>query len=107
STARDAMMLDYRSIMVSDALASFTEHEHVGALQNWMLYFGDVLDTEGIIHRLDAGQSANGARSQRVTLAAGSSFRAGATITRPRGTCCHGAGNAGRPAGYLMSGGRE
>lgn len=71
STARDAMMLDYRSIMVSDALASFTEHEHVGALQNWMLYFGDVLDTEGIIQRLEVGQSANGAQSQGVTLAAG------------------------------------
>lgn len=71
STARDAMMLDYRSIMVSDALASFTEHEHVGALQNWMLYFGDVLDTEEIIQRLEVGQSANGAQSQGVTLAAG------------------------------------
>lgn len=55
STARDAMMLDYRSIMVSDALASFTEEEHVNALDNWMLYFGDVLDVQQVIDRLEPG----------------------------------------------------
>lgn len=64
STARDAMMMDYRTIMVSDALASFTEEEHVNALHNWMLYFGDVLDVGGVIERLrprsDAPMSTQG-----------------------------------------------
>lgn len=55
STARDAMMLDYRSIMVSDTLASFSEQEHITSLHHWMLYFGDVLDADGVIQRLRAG----------------------------------------------------
>lgn len=57
STARDAMMMDYRCIMVADALASFTEEEHVWALNQWMLYFGDVLESHEVIERLD--QEAN------------------------------------------------
>jgi nicotinamidase-related amidase len=52
STARDAMMMDYPTIMVHDALSSFTEEEHVNALHNWMLYFGDVLGVEDVIERL-------------------------------------------------------
>lgn len=71
STARDAMMMDYRSIMVSDALASFTEPEHVNALHNWMLYFGDVLNTEGIIERLiNATDSKAGAPALMQSAAA-------------------------------------
>lgn len=52
STARDAMMMDYPTIMVHDALSSFTENEHVNALHNWMLYFGDVLGVDDVIERL-------------------------------------------------------
>lgn len=52
STARDAMMMDYRTIMVDDALSSFTEYEHIHALHNWMLFFGDVLDTHEVTERL-------------------------------------------------------
>lgn len=70
STARDAMMLDYRSIMVSDALASFTEPEHTSALHNWMLYFGDVLDADGVIRRLEAGRS-EAPRGRSVPVEAG------------------------------------
>jgi len=70
STARDAMMLDYRSIMVSDALASFTEPEHTSALHNWMLYFGDVLDADGVIRRLEAGRS-EAPRGRNVPVEAG------------------------------------
>ena len=58
STARDAMMMDYRSIMVNDALAAFTEEEHIQSLHHWILYFGDVLDSYGVIQRLGAGQRA-------------------------------------------------
>lgn len=52
STGRDAMMMDYRTIMVDDALSSFTDVEHVNALHNWILFFGDVLNTDEVIERL-------------------------------------------------------
>lgn len=52
STARDAMMLDYATIMVHDTLSAVTPHEHEQSLQGWMLFFGDVLDTDQVIERL-------------------------------------------------------
>lgn len=52
STARDAMMMDYATIMVEDALSAFTLEEHARALQNWMLFFGDVLNADEIVARL-------------------------------------------------------
>ena len=52
STARDAMMMNYPTIMVEDALSAVTEHEHVNALHNWMLFFGDVLSVDEVIERL-------------------------------------------------------
>jgi len=56
STARDAMMMDYATIMVDDILSAVTPLEHEHALNNWMLFFGDVLDTREVISRLEAGQ---------------------------------------------------
>ena len=52
STARDAMMLDYRVIMVSDANASLTDEEHAAALNNFQIYFGDVMSTDDAVARL-------------------------------------------------------
>ena len=52
STGRNAMMLNYRTIMVHDALSAFSDHEHEFSLQAWMLYFGDVLGADDIIQRL-------------------------------------------------------
>ena len=52
STARDAMMLDYATIMVDDALAAVTDYEHVHSLNNWMLFFGDVLTVDEVSQRL-------------------------------------------------------
>ncbi|MEO7241412.1 MAG: isochorismatase family cysteine hydrolase [Variovorax sp.] len=52
STARDAMMMDYPTIMVEDALSAMSQEEHVQALSNWMLYFGDVLSVDETIARL-------------------------------------------------------
>jgi len=49
STARDAMMRGYRTIMVSDANASFTEAEHDAALLNFITYFGDVQSTDEVL----------------------------------------------------------
>lgn len=52
STARDAMMMDYATVMVDDALSAFTPEEHVQCLHGWMLFFGDVLSTGEVIERL-------------------------------------------------------
>lgn len=54
STARDAMMLNYRSLMVSDACATATDAEHAATLGNFYLYFGDVQTTDEVIARLQA-----------------------------------------------------
>ena len=52
STARDAMMHDYRVVMVSDGNASFTDEEHATTLNNILSFFGDVLTTDEVIARL-------------------------------------------------------
>ena len=54
STARDAMMMNYATIMVDDTLSAFTPAEHEQSLHNWMLFFGDVLDSEAVISRLSS-----------------------------------------------------
>jgi ureidoacrylate peracid hydrolase len=48
STARDAMMMNFRTVMVNDALAAVTEQEHLNTLYSWQLFFGDVLDVEQV-----------------------------------------------------------
>jgi ureidoacrylate peracid hydrolase len=52
STARDAMMLDYRVVMLSDGNASLTDEEHAASLNNFMIFFGDVMTTDDVIARL-------------------------------------------------------
>jgi ureidoacrylate peracid hydrolase len=46
STARDAMMLDYRAIMVTDASAADTDADHNAALTAFYSTFGDIMPTE-------------------------------------------------------------
>ncbi len=58
STARDAMMMDYATIMVDDALSAVTPAEHEHCLNNWMLFFGDVLASDEVIARLQPVQAA-------------------------------------------------
>ena len=43
STARDAMMLDFRTIMVSDCCAALSHDEHRATLETFIQQFGDVL----------------------------------------------------------------
>jgi ureidoacrylate peracid hydrolase len=43
SSARDAMMLNFRVVMVSDACAAMTDEEHAASLIAFHLQFGDVL----------------------------------------------------------------
>jgi ureidoacrylate peracid hydrolase len=52
STARDAMMLDYRVVMVADGNASSSDEEHAASLNNFLSFFGDVLTTDQAIARL-------------------------------------------------------
>ena len=52
STARDAMLLDYRVIMLSDANAASTDEEHAATLNSIMLFFGDVMTADEAIGRL-------------------------------------------------------
>ena len=59
STARDAMMLNYRSLMVSDGCATMSDGEHAAALGNFYLYFGDVQQTDELVARLEASSRRN------------------------------------------------
>ncbi|MDP6706075.1 MAG: isochorismatase family cysteine hydrolase [Alphaproteobacteria bacterium] len=54
STARDAMMLNFRTLMVSDGCAASTDAEHGAALCNFYLTFGDVQTSDEVIALLDA-----------------------------------------------------
>jgi len=52
STARDAMLLDYRVVVLSDATAATTLEEHVASLNNIALYFADVMTVDEAAERL-------------------------------------------------------
>lgn len=52
STARDAMLLDFRTTMVSDANADHNDAEHNATLINFCINFGDVASTEDLVQRL-------------------------------------------------------
>jgi ureidoacrylate peracid hydrolase len=59
STARDAMMLNYKTVMLSDANAAATDDEHNATLANILRIFGDVMSTDEAIARLvPAGKAA-------------------------------------------------
>jgi ureidoacrylate peracid hydrolase len=58
STARDAMMLNFRTIMVSDGNAAANDEEHNASLIAFYLTFGDVMDTDLVIQCLERGGSA-------------------------------------------------
>jgi ureidoacrylate peracid hydrolase len=49
SSARDAMMLNFRTVMVSDGCAAMTDEEHAASLIAFYLQFGDVLSVDECI----------------------------------------------------------
>jgi ureidoacrylate peracid hydrolase len=53
STARDAMLRNFRTIMITDGNASFTDEEHNAALTTFYLVFGDIMSTDFAIARLE------------------------------------------------------
>ncbi len=57
STARDAMMLNFKTVMISDALATYTDQEHHAALSNFYVTFGDIQTVNEAIASLDASSA--------------------------------------------------
>jgi ureidoacrylate peracid hydrolase len=49
------MMLNFRTIMVSDGNAARSDEEHMATLATFYAIFGDVMDTDYLIERLQAG----------------------------------------------------
>ena len=61
SSARDANMTNFRTIMVSDGNAASTQEEHEASLTAFYNVFGDVMDTDMIIANLRRVKSARAA----------------------------------------------
>ena len=45
-TARDAMMLNFKTVMITDGNAANTDEDHNAALSNFYLTFGDIMSTD-------------------------------------------------------------
>ena len=54
STARDAMMLDFRTVMLSDCCAALSDDEHRATLETFIQQFGDVLTGEEALALMNA-----------------------------------------------------
>ena len=46
STARDAMMLDFKTVMLSDCCAALSDEEHRATLETFIQQFGDVMTAD-------------------------------------------------------------
>jgi ureidoacrylate peracid hydrolase len=53
SSARDAMMMNFHTVMVSDGNAALTDEEHNASLLNFYVTFGDVVDTDFLVSALE------------------------------------------------------
>jgi nicotinamidase-related amidase len=57
SSARDAMMLNFKVVMVADGLATHTDAEHNATLSNFYGQFGDVQTVDEVIESLQRGEA--------------------------------------------------
>ena len=57
TSARDAMMTNFKTIMVSDANAAWTMEEHQASLNAFYAMFDDVMDIDFAIQRLTRNAS--------------------------------------------------
>ena len=57
STGRDAMMLDFKVVMVSDCCAALSDDEHLAALETFIQQFGDVMTAAEVIACVSAAKS--------------------------------------------------
>jgi ureidoacrylate peracid hydrolase len=55
SSAHDAMMLNFKVVMVHDVLATNTDEEHNATLRNFYSIFGDVRTLDEVIGSLRRG----------------------------------------------------
>jgi ureidoacrylate peracid hydrolase len=53
SSARDAMMLNFKVVMVPDVLATHSDVEHNATLANFYSIFGDVQTSDEVLASLD------------------------------------------------------
>ncbi len=61
SSARDAMMLGFKVVMVHDALATYSDVEHNATLHTFYPTFGDVQTIDEVIASLDRGKKSSAA----------------------------------------------
>jgi ureidoacrylate peracid hydrolase len=61
SSARDAMMLNFKVVMVSDGLATHNDEEHNATLSVFYGLFGDVQTTDEVMQSLERGDKARAA----------------------------------------------
>jgi ureidoacrylate peracid hydrolase len=59
STARDAMMLNFKTIMVTDGNAAVTDEDHNASLCAFYLTFGDIMSTDMLIACLERNARGN------------------------------------------------
>ena len=57
STARDAMMMNYKVFFIADANATFTDEEHNATLSAMAHGFCDVIDTDTMIATIGAADA--------------------------------------------------
>ena len=57
STARDAMILNFRTIMVTDGNAAVTDEDHNASLASFYLTFGDIMSTDKLVFLLKQNAS--------------------------------------------------
>ena len=76
STARDANMLGYKVVFVTDATAAFTDEEHNAALLSMAAVFADVRDTAGTLRLIEASAPGESAEASfTVSLRSAASAR--------------------------------
>ena len=56
-TARDAMMLDYKVVLLSDCTAALSDEEQRATLENVIQQFGDVLSADEALNLFDPGSA--------------------------------------------------
>lgn len=58
STARDAVMLNFKTIMVTDANATFSDRAHNASLAAFYMTFGDIMSTDEVISYIEKNSEA-------------------------------------------------
>jgi ureidoacrylate peracid hydrolase len=59
STARDAMMLDFKSVLLADCCAALSDDEHLASLETFIQQFGDVMSADEVLQRLQSKIAVN------------------------------------------------